>query len=114
VNILNSEKLNKLLEQFKNVYGYELVEANKDCDYWKFKRTAEGHNHILILEDHRWEIDRPDFDIDKDIGDWLIFSMLTDYERDWFGRFVETQYPLTYTEYKMIEKIIHELEKTDE
>lgn len=110
----NSEKLNELLVKFKNVYGYELVEDNKDCGYWKFERTAEGCNHVLILEDHRWELNREDFDPDTDIGDWLIFSMLTNDERGWFGNFVETQYPLTYTEYKLIEEIIHELEKADE
>lgn len=110
----NSEKLNELLVQFKNVFGYELVKADKDCDYWKFERTAEGYNHVLILEDHRWELKMDDFDGDTDIGDWLIFSMLTNCERDWFGHFVDTQYPLTYTEYRMIEAIINELEKNDE
>lgn len=107
----NSEKLNGLFDELESRFGYQLTEKNDKCGYLKFERTAEGYNHMLILEDHRWELMREDFDPDTDIGDWLIFSMLTNNERDWFGNFVYTQYPLTYTEYKLIEGIIHELEK---
>lgn len=110
----NSEKLNELFNELKSRFGYRLTEKNDECRYLKFERTAEGYNHMLILEDHRWELMREDFDPDTDIGDWLIFSMLTNNERDWFGNFVDTQYPLTYTEYKLIEGIIHELEKANE
>lgn len=111
MNIENYEKLYGLFKEFENRFGYHLTEKNDDCGYFKFERTAEGHNHLLILEDHRWELKREDFDPDTDIGDWLIFSMLTNNERGWFGNFVDTQYPLTYKEYKLIEAIIHELEK---
>lgn len=110
----NSEKLDTLLAKLKHGFGYQLVEKNKDCDYLKFERTAEGCNHVVIIEDHNWELSRSDFDPDTDIGDWLIFSMLTNDKRDWFGNFVETQYPLTYSEYKIFEAIIHELEKKEE
>ena len=106
-----SEKLNDLFDEFQSRFGYQLTEKNDECGYLKFERTVEGCNHLLILEDHRWELKREDFDPDTDIGDWLIFSMLTNEERDWFGHFVETQYPLTYKEYKLIEEIIHEIER---
>ena len=107
-------RLDDLIVRFRNVYGYKMVERNQECRYLKFERTVEGHNHILIIEDHRWELAREDFDPDTDVGDWLIFSMLTNLERDWFGHSVESQYPLTYSEYRFIEEIIHELEKEDE
>ena len=55
-----------------------------------------------------------DFNPNIDVGDWLIFSMIMDSERDWFGRFVDTQYPLTYSEYKPIEKIIKEIERRND
>lgn len=101
-----------ILTEFKEKFGYELIKEDPGCDYWVFQRTVEGCNtHQLILEDHRWERGEKDFNPNKDIGDWLIFSMLTDDERGWFGNYVETQYPLTYSEYQMIERIIKELEK---
>ena len=109
----SSSLLDDILAEFKEEFGYSLIDANPDCDYWVFQRTVEGSNtHKLILEDHRWERGENDFNPDKDIGDWLIFSMLTDDERGWFGNYVETQYPLTYSEYRMIEKIIKELENS--
>jgi len=105
--------LYSLFNELKSRFGYRLIEKNDECGYLKFERTAEGCKHLLILEDHRWELMRSDFDPDTDIGDWLIFSMLTNNERDWFGNFVDTQYPLTYAEYKLIEEIIHEVEKVN-
>lgn len=103
-----------LLDEFKEKFGFELIEKNEDLEYWVFERKTElDETHRLILEDHRWELAMDGFNPKKDIGDWLIFSELTDSERDWFGRFIETQYPLTYAEYKFIEKIIQELEKRE-
>ena len=109
----NSKKINDLFDEFESRFGYQLTEKNDKCCYLKFERTVEGCHHLLILEDHRWELMREDFNPDTDVGDWLIFSMLTNDERDWFGRFVDTQYPLTYTEYTIIERIIQELEDED-
>ena len=109
---VSSSRLDELLKEFHRKFGYEMVKRNDHLDYVKFQRTVEQNNtHELLLEDHRWERMEKDFDPQRDIGDWLIFSYLIDDERDWFGRFVETQYPLTYSEYKMIEEIIYELEK---
>ena len=107
----NSEKLNGLFNELKIRFGYQLTEKDDRCGYLKFERKVEGGNHILIIEDRRWERTREDLDPYTDVVDWLIFSMFTNCERDWF---VETQYPLTYTEYRIIEAIIHELEKIDE
>jgi len=108
----NFETLNSLFNKLEKRFGYQLTERNDKCRYIKFERTVKEGHHILILEDHRWELARDDFDPDTDIGDWLIFSsILTIDEPDWVD---ETQYPLTYSEYKIIEKIIQKLEKEDE
>lgn len=105
-------KLEKLLKDFKDRYKYSLVEINDDLEYVVFKRIVERNKtHTLTLEDHRWELEMSNFDPDTDIGDWLIFSELENSERDWFGHFIPTQYPLTLSEYKFIEEIIKELEK---
>ena len=118
-----SEKLKTIFDEFKAQFGYELKELVSDddvllgrtyIDYMVFERIAEGHHHVLILEDHTWEKSCEDFDPKNhpwDVGDWLIFSYLKDDVRDWFGHFTDTRYPLTYTEYKMIEKIILQIEK---
>lgn len=119
-----SKELKELLDGFKEQFGYELKTINVENDeilektfieYLVFERTTVENNHQeLTLEDHRWEKSCEDFDPKKhpaDIGDWLIFSYITDEDRDWFGNFVNTQYPLTYSEYKIIEKIIQQCEK---
>ena len=107
-----SEELKGILDEFKTLFGYELEEMNEDLEYVIFERSVErNHTHRLILEDHTWEKTWKNYNPKTDIGDWLIFSELTDMDRDWFGHFVDTQYPLTYTEYKTIEKIIKILEK---
>ena len=108
---MSNSQVDDILSEFKSTFGYTLAKPEPGTGYWVFQRTVEGnHTQELILEDHRWERGERDFNPKRDTGDWLIFSMLIDDERDWFGRFVQTQYPLTYSEYKMIEKIIHELE----
>ena len=114
-----SKKLQSILDGFKEQFGYELKKINSEddvyIDYLVFERkTLDGNHQNLTIEDHTWEKSRPDFDPKNhvnDIGDWLIFSYLTDDVRDWFGRYTETQYPLTYTEYKIIERIIQQIEK---
>ena len=100
-----SPNLKALLFGFKEKFNYELTEINYNCKFWVFKRTVEDSStHQLILEDHREDVD---------IGDWLIFSYLIEYS-DYDDWYTETQYPLTYSEYKFIEKIIHELETESE
>lgn len=80
--------------------------------YIVLERTVEQYNtHQVVIEDHRHERAEKDFDPKRDIGDWLIFSSLTDDERDWFGRFVETQYPLKLKEVRLIEELISCLEE---
>lgn len=108
-----SSPLDDLISEFHLKFDFDIAEFNDDCQYFKFERSVnDGDHHVVILEDHRWEAERPDFDPKVDIGDWVIFSMLDNAERDWFGRFVESQYPLTYSEYQMLEKIIKEVERT--
>ena len=80
--------------------------------YIVLERTVGQYNtHRLTIEDRRYERAEKDFDPRRDIGDWLIFSSLTDDERDWFGRFVETQYPLKLEEVHLIEELITCLEE---
>lgn len=73
-----------------------------DAGYFKFQKTeSDGSHHVVVLEDHRWEKAEENFDPIRnpfDIGEWLIFSYTDNQERDYFGRFVETQYPLTLPE----------------
>lgn len=110
----SNSQLDELLAEFKERFGYELDEKDDDLRYVLFKRIVNGGDtHVVILEDHRWELEA-NFDPEIDVGDWLIFSEIKNGERDWFGHYIDTQYPLTYEEYKLIEKIIHELEKPDE
>lgn len=118
-----SKELKAILDEFKERFGYELTDLaaeddeileRKYIDYLVFERTAERSHHVLILEDHTWEKSCEDFDPKNhpwDVGDWLIFSYLKDDARDWFGHLIDTRYPLTYTEYKFIEKIILQIEK---
>jgi hypothetical protein len=101
-----STELKALLFDFKKKFNYEITKINRECKFWVFERIVEdSRTHQLILEDHREDVD---------IGDWLIFSYLIDDERNWYGNYIETQYPLTYSEYKFIEKIINELETESE
>ena len=80
--------------------------------YIVLERTVEQYNtHRVVIEDHCYERAEKDFDPKRDIGDWVIFSCLTDDERDWFGRFVETQYPLTLKEVHLLEELIACLEE---
>ena len=86
-------------------------EINEDFLEAVFTRTVERNcTQKLIIEDHRWEKTLPDYDTEKDVGDWLIFSCLIDDERDYFGHYVETQYPLTLSEYSLIATLIDVLE----
>ena len=81
-------------------------EYDLDSQYIVLERTVEQNNtHRVEIEDHRYERAEKDFDPKRDIGDWLIFSSLTDDERDWFGCFVETQYPLKLEEVRLIEEL---------
>lgn len=101
-----STELKALLFDFQEKFDYKIEKINRKCKFWVFKRTVEDScTHQLILEDCREDVD---------IGDWLIFSSLIDDERNWDGYYIETKYPLTYSEYKFIEKIIHELETESE
>lgn len=95
-----------------NDIGFQVKEEyTLDNAYVVLERTVKGHNtHQVILEDHRWERFEKDFDPERDVGDWLIFSYLIDEERDYFGHFVETQYPLTLTEVHLIKEVIEYLE----
>lgn len=54
-----------------------------------FEKQAEGSIHQVLLEDHRYY---------EDIKDWVIFSELKDDETDWFGRKINSPYPLTLSE----------------
>ena len=105
-----SSNLNDILEKFSAI-GFSVKELTENADEIILERTVERNNtHQITLEDHRWER-ACGFDPKRDVGEWLIFSMLTDDERDWFGHFVETQYPLTLPEIKLVEELIDALEK---
>lgn len=114
-----SEELKSIVNKLKMEFGYELTRVSKeddvDIDHLLFERaTPEGNHQKLIIEDHTWERFLPDFDPEHhpwEVGDWLIFSYLTDDVRDWFGRYTETQHPLTYTEYRLIDRLIRQIEK---
>ena len=95
-----------IIREMKYRFDYEMEMYDDDCNYILFKRTTEGRTHALVIEDHTFERSQRDFDPQKDTGDWLIFSMLLDDERGWFGNYVETQYPLTLGEFKLIERLI--------
>ena len=96
-----------------NDIGFQIkTDYTLDTSYISLERTVEHHNtHQIVIEDHRWEAAEKDFDPKRDCGDWLIFSSLTDDERDYFGRFVETQYPLELSEIHLIEELIVCLEE---
>lgn len=110
-----SSRLVDILTDFKEKFGYKLVEHNEPCKYYVFERTTvEEFLEKVILEDHRWEAKEEGFDPRKnpyDVGDWLIFAMTTEFDD---GQTNEFPYGLTYSEYKMIERIILELERCDE
>lgn len=96
-----------------NKIGFKVkAEYEPDTTYIILERLVEGTKiHQVILEDHRWEKAEEDFDPKNDIGEWLIFSFLINDVRDYYGHFVETQYPLTLPEIHLIEKLIEVLEE---
>ena len=73
---------------------YETYELNK---WICFEKKEEGSIHRVLLEDHRE---------DEDIKDWLIFSALKYDETDWFGKKIDSPYPLTLSELKAFETFI--------
>lgn len=98
--------------------GYVLDSENYDVGTNSFsvalcKNEPDGTSHIIIIEDHRWERNEPDFieGEPNNVGDWLIFSLAKDSEVNWFGNALDEQYPLTLTEYRYIENLIKNLEK---
>lgn len=105
-------KYDEVMQKLSDIGFHVKEEFTLDTDYIVLERTVEGANtHQVTIEDHRWEASEEDFSKERDIGDWLIFSCLTDDERDWFGRYVETQYPLTLSEIHLIEELISCLEE---
>lgn len=94
---LNELKLNELINEFKEKYGYELEKQNDACQYLTFIRTIEGSKHRIIIEKNCEE---------SDIDDWLIFSMLPDATKDDWNESIDVPYPLTNHEYKIIAQII--------
>ena len=93
----NELKLNELINEFKEKYGYELEKRNDACKYLTFIRTVEGSKHRIMIENHCGE---------PDIDGWLIFSMLPDATKDDWGDFIDVPYPLTDHEFKTIAQII--------
>ena len=100
-------------------FGYSVKEKpeNMDVDagYFTFEKTEYNRDHhVVTIEDHRWERISENFDpINNpyDIGEWLIFSCIDNDERDYFGRFVETQYPLTLPEVEAFLSLIRAFEE---
>ena len=103
---------NDIIKKLEEI-GFKVKEEYTLRSYYiVLERTVEQYNtHRLIIEDHRHEQAAKDFDPRRDIGDWLIFSLLIDDTRDWFGHFVETQYPLKLEEVHLIEELITCLEE---
>lgn len=102
----------EIIQKFNNVGFSVMTHYTLETAYIVLERTVERNKtHQITLEDHRWEKAEKDFDPKRDVGDWLIFSCLTDDQRDYFGRFVETQYPLTFDELHLIEQLIYALEE---
>lgn len=100
-------KQNKNIQKLNDIGFKVITDYTDETAHIVLERTVEGNKtHRVILEDHRWEKFEKDFDPERDVGDWLIFSFLTDDERDYFGRFIETQYPLSLEEVHLIEKLI--------
>lgn len=93
----NELKLNELINEFEEKYGYELEKRNDACEYLTFIRTVEGNKHQIAIENHCGE---------SDIDDWLIHSMLLDATKDNWDDFIDVPYPLTRDEWKMITQII--------
>lgn len=93
--------------------GFKLIEDYLyDTADYIFERQVENdyYTQRLVIEDHRYEKRMKDFDPDKDIGDWALFSSLIDEERDYFGHYVETQYPITLAEMRLFLQLIEETE----
>lgn len=89
---------NYALRTLVSVLGFELVKDHYELEkYLRFEKQAEGSIHKVLLEDHRE---------DEDIKDWLIFSELKDDETDWFGKKIDSPYPLTLSELKAFETFI--------
>ena len=105
-------KYDEIIKKLEDI-GFKVKEEyDLDSQYIVLERTVEQYNtHQVVIEDHRYERAEKDFDPRRDTGDWLIFSSLTDDERDWFGHFVETQYPLKLEEVHLLEELIACLEE---
>lgn len=89
---------NYALKTLVSDLGFELVKDHYELEkYLRFEKQAEGSIHKVLLEDHRE---------DEDIKDWLIFSELKDDETDWFGKKIDSPYPLTLSELKAFETFI--------
>ena len=117
-----SEKRKNIINEFLKI-GYSLLEENVDLgtgsiDFIFQKNETNFNNaiHRLEIEDHTWECVMKDYDPinGHDIGDWLIHSYAKNGERDWFGHWINTDYPLTRNEYKLIEKLISCVEEEKE
>lgn len=105
-------KYDEVIQKLEEIGFKVKKEYTLSSYYIVLERTVEQCNtHNVTIEDHRYERAEKDFDPKRDVGDWLIFSSLTDDERDWFGRFVETQYPLTLEEVHLLEELIACLEE---
>ena len=72
---------------------------------FKFEKQEEGSIHKVLMEDHRE---------DEDIRDWLIFSELKDGETDWYGRKIDSPYPLTLSELTAFETFIKAFQNYEE
>lgn len=89
------------VKELRNLYGYELSEANEKFKYHRFQREVEGETHIVILED------RLD---DVNVRDYLIFSFLCHNSISWFNTVPEEQYPLTLGEINLFMEYLKNLE----
>ena len=110
-----SKNITELFNEFKEKFDFELdktwpYEVHDRPSYIVFKRHADDDEcmHTIILENHTWELNDPDFDPKHDIGDWLIFSSRRDDDDP--DNENEFQYPLTLSEYRFIERIIQALD----
>lgn len=85
--IMALNKMAYALNTLVSVLGFESVKDHYELEkYLCFEKQAEGSIHQVLLEE------------DEEIKDWLIFSELKDDETDWFGRKINTPYPLTLSE----------------
>ena len=93
--------------------GWTVVHPLTLGECWAVLRKTE-HSEIreINIEDHTWEKAEPDFDPVNnpfDIGDWVIASYTRNTQRDYFGRFIMEQFPLTLAEVQMVIRLIEKL-----